>query len=208
MARISLSPFERLPNEILSSILLEVNATSEPFSFLRCLLCCKTWLEMGISILYRDVLLTHSNISAFERCFKPLHGPLLRSLTININPVQPAQTDEDEQHLLYYGSQSAQALWHLFQQISYKFASMDRMTTFSLTVFSKSPNIRDFWVPRDTIAMMIRALPEACVNVEVNTRDCEGPAPVFAHICNEIHAILPRLQNLRLCLAIMCPAIL
>lgn len=207
MARISLSPFERLPNEILSSVLLEVKATSDPSSFLRCLSCCKRWHEVGIPILYRDVLLTDSNVSAFVQCYNSQYGPLLRSLTITINPVQPAQTDEDEQRLPRYGSQGAKVLWHTLQQISYKFASMDRMTTFSLTFSSNYSYVRGFWIPRATIATMIRALPEACVNVEINTRDYEGPAPVFVHLCDEIRAILPRLQNLRLCLAIMCPAI-
>lgn len=210
MARTSPSPFERLPNEILSSLLLEVNATSEPSPFPDCLLCCKTWHEVAIPILYRDILLTHFNISASVRCFKSSYGPFLRSLTLTINPVQPAQIDEYGQQLLRWESQSAQKLWHLLQQLSNRFANMDRMTTFSLTVFSNYSysDSWHFWIPRDTIATMITALPEACVNVEVNTRDRKDPtAPVFVHLCAEIRAILPRLHNLRLCLAIMCPAV-
>lgn len=80
------------------------------------------------------------------------------------------------------------------------------MTTFSLTISSNS-FARGFWIPRCTIATMIRALPEACVSVEVDTRDYEEPTPKPVHLCDDIRAILPRLQNLRLCLTTMCPAI-
>lgn len=156
-----MATFERIPNEILSSVLLEINAISGPSSFLPCLLCCKTWHETAIPILYRDVLLTYSNISAFVWCFKSSYGPLLRSLTVTINPMQPAQTEEDEKRLPYYGSKSAQVLWDLLQQVSHKLVSMDRMTTFSLSVSSVYPYSRGFWIPRDTVATMIKALPEA-----------------------------------------------
>lgn len=206
MAPLSPSPFERLPNEILSSILLEVKVDSDASSFLQCLLCCTTLHDMAIPILYRDVLLTESNLSTFVRYFKSSYGPLLRSLTIAFNPVQPADTDIDEHRLELYGSQNAQVLWRLLHQLSYDVASMMRMTTFSLTISSNSC-ARGFWIPRCTIATIIRALPESCVNVEVDTRDYEEPVPKHVHLCDDIRAILPRLQNLRLSLTSMCPAI-
>ena len=170
MAMLSPSPFEGLPNEILSSLLLEVKVTSGAYSFLQCLLCCKTWHDMGLPILYRDVLLTDSNLGAFVRCCKTLHGPLLRSLTVTIDPVQPAKTDRDEQRLNRYGSRNSNALWHLLEQLPGKISSMVKMTTFSLTVSTKT-YARGFCIPRSTIAKIIKALPEACVNVEVDTKD-------------------------------------
>ena len=206
MAPLSPSPFERLPNEILSSVLLEVKVDPDASSFLRCLLCCMTWRDMAIPILYRDVLLTESNLSTFVRYFKSSYGPLLRTLTIAVNPVQPASTDNDEHRVERYGSQNAQVLWRLLNQLSCDLASMIRMTTFSLTISSDS-YARGFWIPKCTIATIIRALPEACVNLEIDTRDYEGPAPKPVHLCDDICAILPRLQNLRLCLTTICPAI-
>ena len=179
---------------------------SDASSFLPCLLCCITWHDMAIPILYRDALLTDSNLSAFVRYFKFSYGPLLRSLTIAVNPVQPASTDNDEHRVERYGSQNAKVLWRLLQQLSCDLASMIRMTTFSLTISSDS-YARGFWIPKCTIATIIRALPEACVNMEIDTRDYEEPAPKPVHLCDDIRAILPRLQNLRLCLTTMCPAV-
>ena len=206
MARLSPSSFERLPGEILSSILLEVKVDSDASSFLQCLLCCMTWRDMAIPILYRDVSLIDSNLSNFVRYFKSSYGPLLRSLTITINPVQPASTGNDEHRLNRYGSQNAQVLWRLLNQLSYDLTNMIRMTTFSLTISSNS-YARGFWIPRCTIATIIRALPEACVNMEVDTRDYEELVPKPVHLCDDIRAIVPRLQNLRLCLTTMCPAL-
>ncbi|CAF9904480.1 MAG: hypothetical protein ALECFALPRED_008575 [Alectoria fallacina] len=84
---------------------------------------------------------------------------------------------------------------------------MVKETTFSLIVSTKI-YARGFWILRSTIATIIKALPEeACVNVEVDTKDYDEPAPRPVHLCDDLRAILPRLQLLRLCLAMMCPAV-
>ncbi len=57
------------------------------------------------------------------------------------------------------------------------------------------------------MAKIIEVLPEACVNVELDTRDYDESAPKSVHLCDDLRAILPRLQGLLLCLTAMCPAI-
>ncbi len=78
---------------------------------------------------------------------------------------------------------------------------MVKMTTFSLTISTKT-------LARSTIAKIIKVLPEACVNVELVTRDYDESAPKSVHLCDDLRAIPPRLQRLLLCLTAMCPAIL
>lgn len=206
MAPRSQSPFESVPNEILSRILLEVKVNSVGSSLLQCMLCCQTWHEMAMPILYRDFLLTNSNLEAFVRRYKAKHGPLLRSLTVTVNPVQPAQTDSCQQHIKLHGNQNTRVLWHVLEQLTPKIASMVKMTTFSFTV-SANTSADGFWIPTSIIATIIQSLPKACVNVEVDTRQYKQPSSRSRHLCDDIRAILPRLQHLRLCLTTLCPSI-
>lgn len=208
MASRSQSPFERVPNEILSKVLLEVKVNSVASSLLQCILCCQTWHDMGMPILYRDVLLTDSNLEAFIRHYNAKHGPLLRSLTITLDPIRPAETDREFQQVLnYYGSQNIKALWHhLLQRLTDQIASMVKMTTFSFTV-SSNTYACGFWIPMSIIATIIQSLPKACVNVEIDTRRYEELSPRYKHLCDDIRAILPRLQHLRLCLTTLCPSL-
>lgn len=181
------SPFEKMHIEMLSSLLLEVKMTSGASSLFQCLLCCRTWHDMAIPILYRDILLTNSNLQAFLRRYSASQYPLLRSSAVTIDPIQPAKTDKNEYRIHRYGSQNTTALWHLLQQLTERIASMVKMTTFSLTVSTKTYAC-DFWILRSSIAIILKALPEACVTVELDTRDYEEPTRTPAHLCDSFRA--------------------
>ena len=209
-------PISRSPKEILSKILLDVKLTSGTSCLAQCLLCCKTWHDATLPLLYSDILLTNSTLSPFGTSFNVTHAPLVRSLTMTIGPVQPAKDPaapypnaflEDEEHMKQYGSQQTQYLWSLLQISADKIASMVTMTTFSLTV-STHPNAIGFWIPRPLITEFVKILPKTCIHVEIDSRGDDYFKPGDAHLCDALREILPRLRHLRLRLSTLCPAIL
>ena len=179
-------------------------------------LCCKIWLNVTLPLLYSDILLTKSNLGAFNKSFNVTHAPLVRSLTMTVDPVQPAQDPahpysnaffEDEYHMKQYGSQQSKDLWSLLHVSVDKFASMVEMMTFSFNV-STLPNAVGFWIPRPLITDFIKILPTTCVNVEIDSRGNDYCKPGDAHLCDALREIFPRLRHLRLRLSTLCPAIL
>ena len=209
-------PIGRLPKEILSQILLHVKITSGTSCLAQCLLCCKLWLDATLPLLYSDILLTNSNLEVFGKSFSITHAPLVCSLTITIDPVQPAKDTtasypdaflEDDEHMKQHGSQQSQHLWSLLYISADKIASMVTMITFSLTV-SSHPNAIGFWIPRPLISEFVKILPKTCVNVEIDSRGNDYFKPGDAHLCDALREILPRLRHLRVRLSTLCPAVL
>lgn len=105
------------------------------------------------------------------------------------------------------GSEESKTLWQLLRRTPDKLASMVNLRTFSITV-STEPNAIGFWIPRPEIAQLIKALPEACVNLELDTWGKDYFEPGSGHICDTLRGMLPRLRHLRLRLSTLCPAIL
>ena len=209
-------PIDRLPKEILSEILFQVKITSSTSCLAQCLLCCKIWLDATLPLLYSDILLTNSNLEVFGKSFNITHAPLVCSLTMTIDPVQPAKDTtapypntflEDEQHMKQHGSQQSQHLWSLLRVSADKIATMLKMMTFSFTV-SSHPSAIGFWIPRPLITEFVKILPETCVSVEVDSRGNDYFKPGDAHLCEALREILPRLRYLRVRLSTLCPAIL
>jgi hypothetical protein len=204
-----------LSNELLSSILLQVKLDSSAPSFLACLLCCKAWYGVALPLLYHDVRLTNSNLEPFGKHFNVSTGPLVRSLTLCIDPVKPdLQPDtphpyvflEDGEDMRRFGSQASHRLWGHLRDIAAKVANMVGLVSFSLCT-SPNPPKDGFWLPRPAIAAIIEALPHSCVNLEIDTRGQDLSNPGHTHLCTAVRATLPRLLNLRLRLSTMRPAI-
>ena len=201
--------------EILSQILLHVKIVSSTSSLAQCLLCCKIWLDATLPLLYSDILLTNSNLEAFNQSFNVTHASLVRSLTVIVDPVQPAQKlgspyvnafREDPDRMHQHGSQQSKELWSLLHVSVDKIASMVEMMTFSFNV-STLPNAVGFWIPRPLITEFVKVLPKTCVNVEIDGRGKDDSEPGDAHLCDALREILPRLRHLRIRLSTLCPAI-
>lgn len=80
--------------------------------------------------------------------------------------------------------------------------------TFSLYILPDPSHSIGFCIHRSTIATFIEALPETCINLEIDTRGLDYFEPgSSAHPCDVVKRILPCLRNLRLCLGILCPAV-
>lgn len=180
------------------------------------MLCCKAWHIAALPILYRDVLIKNHNLEPFSKSFNISHGVLVRSLTVCVDPIQPARDPaapyplafkEDEEHMKRHGSQESNELWLHLRGLSSKIASMTSLTTFSLIVSAK-PYAMGFWIPRPTLQLLLKALPETCVNLEIDTRGQDYFEPGAGHLCDTVQDIFPRLQHLRLRLSTLCPAML
>jgi F-box-like len=208
------SPIGRLSNELLSSILLQFKLGSSAPSLLPCLLCCKAWYSVALPLLYHDVRLTNPNLEPFLKYFSVSASSLVRSLTLYLDDIQPElQADaphpyafvEDEDDMQRSGSQGSKRLWGHLRDVATKVAKMVGLVTFSLYTSHKPRNV-GFWLPRPTIAAIVEALPESCVNLEIDTRGRDTSPSGSVHLCAAVRATLPRLRNLRLRLDTMCPA--
>lgn len=206
MASLYSPPIHRLPKEILSLILLHAKLTSSTAFLAQCLLCCKGWHDLTLPLLYHDVLLTNSNLESFGKTFDVTRGPLVCSLTMTIDPVQPT-FPEDREHISQHGSQQSKDLWFWLQFSLGKIASMTTLVTFSLNV-STRPKAIGFWIPRPLIMEFVRVLPNTCANLEIDTRGNDYYRPGDGHLCDALRKIFPQLRHLRLRLSTICPAIL
>jgi hypothetical protein len=217
MAPPNIRGIEILPAEILLKILVHAKLALGSSSLAQCLVCSKTWRDATLPVLYSDICLQNSNLEKFVRQSDISNSVLVQSLTIIIEPVNPAPDStppypsvlsiEDIEYAKHHGSQESAKLWHLLEQLLDNLSEMNHSLTFSLTV-SPGSNAIGFWIARPTITAITKALPGTCISIEIDTRGKDYFEPGSEHLCDVLRAILPRLQNLRLRVSTMCPAIL
>ncbi len=134
---------------------------------------------------------------------QPAKGPA----TSYPNPFYLIAFLQDENDMKLTGSEESKVLWQHLRRTPDKLARMVNLKTFSLTV-STEPVTIGFWIPRPVIAQIVEALPEACVNLEIDSRGNDYFEPGSGHICDTLRGMLPRLRHLRLRLSTLCPAFL
>lgn len=200
---------EVLPSELLGSILHQVYTSrdQESGSILSCLLVCRQWRDLGLPILYRDLVLGSAQLPHFLAVFnQQAVSAFTQSLTIRLSWPQTATSDE-----LSPGKLPDAWLRRLVQDV------MDHMgpRLRSCCLSTSCP------VSRATILAFLRALPASCVNLELDTenydtddldnpfrhRDTDDVPDNAVHLCHELRGILPRLVQARLRLRTMCAAI-
>ena len=211
----AMAPLEKLPLEILQNILLQLIATAGISSLAPCLLCCKTWHKAVLPLLYDHIVLRNSNLPSFWKSFNSTSEALVRSLTMTIDymptverssppptvdPVFDAYVIDERNR-----SVEAQPLWFHVRQTCGSLARMRNLTTFSFTVLSG--DLYNSWIPCSILGMLVQALPESCVNLEIDTQG-EDLSTRSYHICDKLRNVLPRLRHFRLRLKNMCPALL
>ena len=190
MARSSLacsssSPMNKLPEELLSAVLQRVRNTSSPASFVLCLLCCRRWCDMGLPLLCDVMLLRNSNIEPFLSRFPSANCPLIRSLTITIEPEIPATFSwdwimEDVEHVKRNESAETKTLMGRLEGLA---IMISKMTTLSILSFGMTRDSKwtvGSWIPKSIIASMVENLSKSCVNLEIDTNgyDCLGPSSI------------------------------
>lgn len=168
-------------------------------------------------LLYNHIVVDSQNLEIFGNTFPVSKSDLVQSLTIQIDPVQPARDPaapeyaiyafvEDEEQMQLHGSENTQCLWRHLRNTPNRIARMVNLTTFSFTITRKETTV-GFWIPRPIIADLLRDLPSSCVNLEIDTRGHDFLTHGYGHLCDNIRAVLPRLHHLRLRLNVMCPAL-
>ena len=159
-------------------------------------------------IIYRDVVLRDGNLSNIKN-FPVPHLPLIQSLTIciaqrNIDNLPPDVLErtglEDEET---FSSPFAELLeiWNGLRMLAQLLPKMDNLSTFSLVM-----DLPKTHIPRPLLAAILRALPQSCVSVDINTDgldDCQNRLK-NVHLCVEFRKLLPRLHHLRLQVAMVC----
>lgn len=189
-------------------------STIDP-SIVACLLCCMTWHEIALPLLYRDIVLRDQNLNSFiQRCLSqpPRENnqhrlKIVRSLTVSVNAetIFATQGLTESQEEDDFENAAPQGLVLSLQELPAALSKMTNLTTFSLRIVLSYPHT----FTEDIICPLLRSLPESCVNLELvlddhfNRRATEGN-----HICQGIAKCLPRLHHLRLILDRLCPDVL
>ncbi|EER24751.1 F-box domain containing protein [Coccidioides posadasii C735 delta SOWgp] len=171
-----------LPGEILVEILAQVKVNSS--NLFSCILVSRSWYQLGLPLLYRNVVLSDSNVSVFCGKLNASHGSLVRSLTVRIAPIEDAPAT-------------------LLPGLLSTLVQLPRMTTFAFRV-TRQP-VPSFSLSQDQLISLVDALPESCINLEIDTNSSDvAPNADGAHFCNALRRILPRMRNVRLQLKFMC----
>lgn len=202
---------DSIPDDVLLIIFHWAYNCLRSRDFLNCFTVCRRWCDLAVPILYHDVVLHNRNISSFTAAISSSNASYVRSLTISIDAEPPAPPINHIDSAIYAGvaeseslkeSAVTQRLWHQLSQLGPTLARMTVLTTFSLRVVSVGAF--GFWLPRPLLAALVRQLSRTCVNLEIDTQGFDCRRPGVGHLCQEIQAVLPRLQHLRLRLAVMC----
>ncbi|KAJ9267277.1 hypothetical protein DTO195F2_510 [Paecilomyces variotii] len=200
-----------LPEEVLSYILQHVRQSSSPASFVSCLVCCRTWHEVALREHHRDIVLGVSGLGLFLEKFRREKGHLVKSLTITIDPSdfsKDLEQAENYEEVVFHnqnGLGNVGAVWRHLQCLPGVIRTMSQLSTFSFVV--GHGDARGFWLSRPLLGVVIKALPETCINLEIDTGGCDQDGPGSSHLCEILAGVIPRLHHLRLRLRRMCPAL-
>ncbi|KAI1426966.1 hypothetical protein F5Y12DRAFT_223374 [Xylaria sp. FL1777] len=169
---------------------------------LSCMLCCKKWRPFASSVLYEHVVLDSQRLAKFvnNHADCEVKSLTVRMDAVGVNPYDPTEAFETTIARIA----SLRKLGSLIKEM--------KPATVSISVDIPFPA-----TATPEIASIIDGLSASCTSLEINVRHSGSfmahPAKVAAlstrrvHLCDSIHAVLPRLQHLRLRLPVLCPAI-
>lgn len=196
------APF--LPPEVIVQIIRNAYRFDDGKSTIfSCLLVSQEWLDMALPFLYKDLVLAGS--SQMERFLDSHNSSAVRSITRSLTL-----------YLREYCSPSSElqervdnTVCRLAKEV---FPNIAALKSFSLTT-----NRRDFklGILRKTISTVLEALPQSCVNLELDTGGKDEASFWLAyhgrsrlegvsHLCLDLRRMLPRMHNVRINLKSMC----
>ncbi|KAI1651203.1 uncharacterized protein F4817DRAFT_325435 [Daldinia loculata] len=190
------SSMESLPLELLAMILVTVKSSAGVSDLLCCLRVCKRWHDVGISKLYRHVVLDCRSITRFRETFNLREAVRVRSLTVRATRLPRDGVYRIDEDLI------------LFTDVLTK---LDNLSTFS---FCTPPPVRfDVYRIWQALFSLIDALPHSCVNLELDLMAYHRHFPRtrranFVHICDKLRCLLPRMHHVHLKLPVICPDVL
>lgn len=183
------SSIDRVPDEVLGAILSTVGAIS-PTDLTACLRVNRRWSSVGTGLLYRHLVLppTGSSLYTFFNTPEPSHAQDVRTLTLHLLPQDGDYTGTIRQ-LAY---------------IATMLPKLEGLVSFSL----RAESFCHLRLPAEGIEEVINALPESCVNLEIDTGGLEQYAYERGqHLCPAIRRVLPRMRNVRLQVSQLCSAL-
>ncbi|WAO91735.1 Hypothetical protein NCS54_00921600 [Fusarium falciforme] len=195
-----------LPPEVLVQIIRDAyRFDDEKSTIFSCLLVSQEWRDMALPFLYKDLVLAGSG--QMERFLDSHNSSAVRSITRSLtiylreccNPSSELQERIDN------------TVCRLAKEVIPNIAALK---SFSLTT-----NCRDFklGILRKTISTVLEALPQSCVNLELDTGGKDEASFWLAyhgrnrlegvsHLCHDLRRMLPRMHNVRINLKSMCDA--
>ncbi|MCJ1228382.1 hypothetical protein MMC12_005043 [Toensbergia leucococca] len=218
----------KLPNELLRNIFQRLRngyTPSELKEVLSCLTCCRHWQRIAEPVLRTDIVLSNSNISSFISNTTPENALFVYSLTIRITPivvaseprscvsaigVEPELMEEmmkDDGTIPYQNHWETRILWQSLHNLTASVVEMTHLTTFSLVVVPTKLMSSGFWLRRKELSKLICSLPESCINVELDTCGYDRVTTGSEDLCKTLRGIMPRLEHLRLSLAMLCDSL-
>jgi hypothetical protein len=126
-------------------------------------------------------------------------------LSVFLNDCDAMESPNDRGFRLQNGIGKVGEFWSQMQDLPGVIRTMTKLVTFSFVIGGEYE--RMFRLSSGLIAPVIKALPETCINLELDTRghDAFGNG---THLCEPLAEIMPRLRHLRLRLYRFCPALL
>ncbi|MCJ1355484.1 MAG: hypothetical protein MMC33_005476 [Icmadophila ericetorum] len=197
-----------LPAEVLLNIIQYSYNDSSINNLVSCLGVCRRWHGMLISMLYRDIVLRDKNLLNVEK-IPVVHRPLIQSITVclaqraidDLPPNVLERTGLEDNDYLSGPFAEVFEVWNGLKNLTKMLPEMRNLSTFSFYM-----DLPLTHVPRPLLAAVIRALPDSCVSIEIDTDgldDCQNRSK-NVHLCVEFRKLLPRLHHLRLNVAMIC----
>ncbi|KAI9782143.1 MAG: hypothetical protein M1816_001977 [Peltula sp. TS41687] len=220
----------QLPHELLIPILSHVRDQCTASDYLSTLLVNKQLHALAQPVLYKDVVLDTGRIPRFVRAASNHNQALIssiNSLSLHLSPsktvtslhqgyccepedLAPELRAQILVHLWWNGSVEVHQLWHDLSALASLFPGMTRLRSFSFSVRDASDSI-ELCFPCSLIASLVRALPDSCVELEIDTdgkddgRDRRG-AGKDMFLCEDLREVLPRLQHHHFKAHRLCPS--
>jgi hypothetical protein len=191
-------PIARLSPDLLLEI-FDIVAQDHHASLTSAVRCCKAWQPIAQSAMYEDVILDEPRLAKFV---KQCADVRVRSLTVFMNaiPVNPYEPSEANEIVVARLASLAQ-LGARVKQAEPATVSVSVDLPFPCTASRE-------------VSCIIESLPASCTSLEVKLShgSCISPPPAAlsrgTHLCDSIRGVLPQLRHLRLCLPVICPALL
>ena len=218
-----------LPLELLTTILGYVRLAEDRNVILPCLLVSRHWSNIARPLAWDSIVLNTASLTTFlnlaERA--PYVCNYVRSLSLQLNSLwASAEVSRGCKHM---GPDEIIApLWNDLERLADTVhLHMRNLVSFSLRI-SKLPlngetseteaHYNEPWgvcISTSILERLLKALPEACIDLELDTKGREDEADCrfwpgtydSAHLCLTLQNILPRLRHFRLRLKSLCPSL-
>ena len=219
-----------LPRELLIIILKYARYTGDRRRFVSCLLVCRQWLTLGHRLAWDSVVLDTTSLEPFLNLVEraPNGCRMISSLSLQIHTIFPSADDCRKD---YVGPP-----WHPDGANPPTAKLWDQLERLAQTVRTRMPSLVSFsfrikrtyrrqrgtlihfrrplgaWIRSSTIANLLEALPQSCIDLELDTKGREDDrccgfnlTAGSAHLCSTLGMLLPRLRHLRFRLGSLCP---